>query len=1332
MGFEGEALDHNNTLPLQNDGDPAVSPLAFGNFHVEFLKVRGFERTLRRMGFVFDDSSGGPTHQGGGLHWHGAAYLMEAPGSGGDGYGCTESGGASAPVGSGRAVAVGARGRGGSRPLCVQVSLAGGPSSTDGVNTVVKTLKAVSCVPPEKLVPIAAVPGSELLEWFPCVASAKAKPRDRGEEEERGRCDQYTNPKQSSTRPPIPATAATAAAGIVKDRNAGGKPGAGEADTGQVLISIRYAPLAVGVLEVAVCDAQLASNGNPWSQRLGNLRTLTRILPDQTGGVVGHKTRSTPARRGVQSNLHGDRRSQYVAYSWEDTCPHRMRFNNAFNKQPTTLHVSVVQGDRMIGFASVGVEAIVHDAMVNMARDIKEGHRNPRGSAHDVGAVGLFTDDFSDPVQAWYPLHAPLTGTATGAGLSSTTDDKLPSAPPTAGMEVGRVRVEIKFAPHPKVLVKNWQEGAAVSRATGIAAMKAIFYRLNRSGSLIVETEDLRLALADAVDSFLAKPPPEAGASGGLQQEPPRASHAGEFVLLMYQGIKSNEDPGRGVALAESAADSILTMLERDRTAEVTFAEFCVFLSQAASWQAEAAVGDLIRELAEDNNDDDVCDHDSEDDVRDGDPDEDGAVSLEGRDSHFGGQLSSRITSPTSHPVDADHGNHPQMAMAMGTGRITETNGKLSPRQPFFGSSSLGQEMAKNPFLVSGKGPPAGSSADTNALVELPESPSSRSTSYGNVKILQATDERTTTQAMRNGETACHTPVPRQPLPKDVTRWTVAQVMSWLTEDMQLPVHASKFREASIDGLVLCDLTDTLLNEGLGIPDPLHRLKILRHVQNLCKRQQLPRSHASGKMSWDAPRPRPTPTPRHDDARETFLTPARSIDVAASAAGRPDARSRVVGDRDDKSTVNAVWKPQPRPPPAIPSEEKTIGKPNAPTSPRDTWPAHTNPGAVGEKTTQTTDDFAVTVTDEEPPVAPGLGIATDEDVSSNMRGLGQPGTARLLVGQRTKRDIPVYATTTEVHEVVQTAMWKAAALLEEGSPSGTGDAKPVKELDEYPQAWWGSSEGGSTGRSDSIYDDGANHASSGGRNGNCEKTNEDGGNRQARLLFDEFCSLRTAESSECTHAPKLTRHVLELGIRSLLQVDMKWEQWQLFLDSIPSLRTHGYLNPDEFSAAFAFHHVVRQQHIPRTQLSQHNQPETTCGSLVRSGISDLAVETTAGWGTKAAQDISELREFVLGIADALRTRRPTLGGFISMFDRRGSGEVSGPGDLQNSCWLRPFFTCTFNFTFYNDIFQKSGPSFRLRLCSYCMYVVQQHLSLSSKRYRTCACTCRFQCQSTCP
>lgn len=1203
IGYDGEALDHTPLYELQNDlseENSATSSLALGSYHVEFLKVRGFERTLHRMGLAPQTSLGASPQQESGLQWNGVAYLVEAPGSSGEG----SNGAASAPVASGRAVAVGTRGREASQPLCVQISPVGGCSSNDEVNGTVTTLKAVSYVSLEKLVPVVAVPGSELLEWFPAVD--------------------------------------------VKYESVGARSEAGEADTGQILLSIRYAPLAVGVLDVAICEAQLACK-----PPAGNLKALTRILPAQTGGAIGHKVRSTPERRGVRLDLRGAQRSLSdpstgTVYLWEDACPHRMRFNNAFNKQPATLHVSVVQSDRMLGFASVGVEAIVHDVLTTMAREVMEGSRAPRGSAHDVGPVGIREDDFGDPVQAWYPLKTSLL-TGSKRDGPAPEEGEPSSAPLSGSTEVGRVRVEIKFAPHPKVLVKNWQEGAAVTRATGIAAMKAIFYRLNRSGSLVVDTEDLRLALVDAVEVFLTKPVTDTKTEN-------RVYHAGQFVLLMSQGIKSNLGPRRDVALSESATDSILTMMDRDRMAEVSFSEFCTFLSQAAAWQAEAVVGDLVSELAEDN-DDELCDNDSEDSAVTGDGDGNRSASLEGHDVDDGclhtGQLTALISGkapPLAHtlqhqppPVSIVHNKHsPAGRRFEDRDGTTPSKGKLSARDP---------SRSQAPTRDHTPDPPNEGKAISVALNQDKSAPPSDANG--------GTDKPAPRRAVPKEE---NIPAGRQPgLPKDVSSWTVGQVLKWISEDMQLPKHAYKLREASVDGLVLCNLTDTLLEEGLDISEPLHRLKILRHVEKLCKTQQ-PRQ----------------PHPREGNVRSALLSPHHTRTARGQLSPSPKSNrvGKIAGDgsSDERhrefggTSIGDSQKKKPHPPapPVIPPVEgEALSTPNPRPLQSDT--------VLNERVAKGKRRGVIAGEEGRLPVALGVGTTTEKAVftgtMNNVREalmsderLGQSEAAPLL-SKKPRRHLPANATTSEVHEVVQAAMWEAAGVLEEQTPTGAGTHEQAQGSDDFPPAWRGSSDGESTSKSGGFNGSDIQQGSFGDTS--CERAKEHGRQTGAQLLFDKFCSCHLAAAksprrTECA-LKKLTRHRLEVGTRSLLQIDMRWEQWQLFLDSVVSLRTQGYLNPDEFAKTFAFQSVTHRSTSPRSLPNPDGQPEIT-PRLAECNTGVLA-ETATGWGTTATTDIAELQGFVLGIARALRTSRSTLWGVISAFDRRGTGEVGASKQL---------------------------------------------------------------------
>ncbi|CAN0312812.1 unnamed protein product, partial [Ectocarpus sp. 6 AP-2014] len=1215
VGFEGDTIDRAPPYDIQNAngaGSMTMSPLSFGNYHVEFLEVRGFERTLQRIGIAAEGSFSKHSNQ---LQWEGAAHLAEAPGHGLDGN--TTYGASSTRVGSGRAVAVGARGRGSSRSLCVQVSVVGERLSKEGaIQGTGKTLNAVSYVPPAKLVPIADVPGSELLQWFPCVG--------------------------------------------VKEDATGVKPGSGEEDTGQVLLSIRYAPLAVGILEVAIREAQLQDNDRSSTFGSGNIKALTRLLPAQTGAAMGHKVRSTPGRRGVRTSLLGEDGGDAYAkggtiFSWDDTCPHRMRFNNAFNKQPTTLHVSVVQGDRVVGFASVAVEAVVHDGISTMARETAQSTRKPRGSARDVGPVGLREEDFGHSVQAWYPLHAP-DGKTTSAGESEFSS----SVSGTADTEVGRVLVDIKFAPHPNVLVRNWQEGAATLRANGIAAMKAIFYRLNRSGNLVIETEDLRLALVDAVDEYLATSTAAAKAAVSGTCKPfagtSRASQAGEFLLLMSEGSKSSFGEGSSAALSESAADSILSMMDRDRTAEVTFAEFCMFLSRAASQQADAAVGDLVNELAEDN-EDEGCDSDSDDDALGSDASRNAGANC---DEPHGRRRTRRVPSLIGL---VERSTDQTVRNTQLTGRqdkaTTTENGRLSSPKAFSDSFQY-PESARKPNMD----PPELFTAEPPGRVQDKLSKASRAqdsvdVSRGPNRPAAPAPHHTT----EGNETVKYV------LPEDITSWTVGQVLNWLSEDMQLPQYLHKFRDASIDGLVLCDLTDVLLEEGLGISDSLHRLKILRHMQKLSKKQQQQQQqqkhHKADTTRED--RQQTSPPPRAYAARKSLGVMTGSSDTKEAQAGSPANRSRQTGctavgvDREEDPLPLAT---------GTLAEKKTNSTPIPPSPPGEKAGAKRGTGQGVQQTEDTHKDERFSAgsrsgfSPDEEAFALTMKEVRGEFVTEEVGGEGSP-ESRTGVSQLKNRKrhicIPANATMSEVHEVVQTAMWATAALLED---TNTGQGERVESTGDYPEAWWGSSEGGSTAKSGSIDGADFDYASIGG--GSAEKNRENGGNKRARLLFNELCSFQQggAKSSGTARGLKLTRHRLEVGIRSLLKIEMRWEQWQLFLDSLPRLRTQGFLNPGDFFEAFGFHPLLRRPTTPRSALGGSKQRKFEGepfdfepgrsfdkGSLVSS-------EATSGWETSATQDISNFREFVLGIADALRTCRATLGGVISTFDKRGTGKVS--------------------------------------------------------------------------
>ncbi|CAM9331866.1 unnamed protein product, partial [Hapterophycus canaliculatus] len=415
-------------------------------------------------------------------------------------------------------------------------------------------------------------------------------------------------------------------------------------------------------------------------------------------------------------------------------------------------------------------------------------------------------------------------------------------------------------------------------------------------------------------------------------------------------------------------------------------------------------------------------------------------------------------------------------------------------------------------------------------------------------------------------------PAERKPLPADVASWTVGQVLSWLSEEMQLPKYVHKFRAASVDGLVLCDLTDDLLREGLSISDPLHRLKVLRHVQKLGSQRQQHRHHNRYYH------------PKKDKAENCLCAPKEF--EATKAAGPSGSRPRPEGGGNLHLQLSATL-----------SEKETHIKPMARSSQRSAVAVDVPARHVGK--TLARRDLAEK--SHQPHLGLRLDVMTDEQDFANTMNevrselvfpdpLGEFKAVGSPLAKRSRK-LPGNATTGEVYEVVRTAMWETAALLEEHESTYAARHEGDHDRDDA-----------------SFRDSGIERA-------------EPGAHPHARLLFDKLCSFQQdgTRSLRPQGGSKLTRHRLEAGIRFLLQLEMRWEQWQLFLDSVSCLRTQGYLSLDNFSKAFG---------------------------------GEPAVEATAKKGG------TELREFVLGIADSLRACQQTLGFVISKYVRRDARKIS--------------------------------------------------------------------------
>lgn len=1245
LGFEGEALDHSSRHRALATGEDnaTLSPLTAGNYHVELLDVRGFERTVRRRRLC-SDTCATDESRGAGI-WEGKAYMAAAPATAGD----IDSvhGAPAACVGSGRAVAVSTRGRGGGRFLCVQIStMVGSPSDggdrSDGLRSTSRKVQAACSVTPDKLKPLTEVPGSELREWFPVVAvhsGGSSEVRDGGE----------------------------------------------EADTGQVLISVRYAPLAVGVLEVAVLEAELPDSlGLPRSVS-GTFRALSRISPAKTGASMGHRVRSTPGRRGVRK-IEGEERCQHLTgdtvlrCSWEDTRPHCMRFNSAFNERPTTLHISVLRGDGMVGYATVATEAIVQNTMTSMARNLDTGRRKSRGSAHDVGPIGNREDDFGEPTEAWYPLHSPVLQIPRSDGnkqSSASKKNNTTNAILSDGTEVGKVRVLIRFAPHPMVLLPNWQEAAAIQRAKGIMAMKAVFYRVNRTGNLVVDKEDLRAALVEAVETFIVDPEIVGSRPGrgittssaglrGVHRGGGGMAWAGKFIIHVMQVLQAGRTSYLDFNRAQTAVDAIFTTMERDRSGEVTFSEFCAFLLNAAARYAEAEVGDLLDELAFDNDDD--SDVDSEDDVEIT-PDSSKACAAEdprlrrhGQGEALGNgvvryqqqlpQCEDAVKNGACTGEGRRMGDQLCAPAMCGKSVIVTTAGgnEKATHTAVFGAHPAGQGSVKSPRLGS-------STALTASGVSQP----SRSQVIGYAVprehgfVGRGRTEQTF-QAVTGPVAPEHEPTTR--FFKDIKSWTVGHVLGWLVERLQLPQYVEPFRDASVDGLVLVDLNDDLLKD-MGVPYPLHRLKILRHTQEMIKQQRAREKQAESRLEKRNTQPLYAISSSHHS--EGF--PHKHTGRTTKIAERP--RNWMISDGEGEKQTLAVTK--------LPMNTRSCD--------RKTPGILGTTGAVSMCTLQVDREMAGPMDQEPQPPPVELALnrdsysveeafahAMDEVRDEYLREGDDSGSISVSFGRskNRRRRVPTNATTSEVFEVVKNAMWEAATVLEDRYSASAGAGSPKRHRSEYPEAW-GSSDGGS------MHDIGNQYGASARTTLIDSVACSPFELRGVNLLFAELIGKdrgTTSKRPRNSGGLRLTRPRLAAGIRHILGIEMRWEQFDQFFHSLVDRHSTGCLNLDDFSRAFAFSISATSPESVSSRSSTCEGPGSTPSSTAfgwqnrsnvetnpRTSARESGGQDVVGRAAKASQDMGELRECVMGMADTLRDPRLTLQAVLAKFDPHNSGKV---------------------------------------------------------------------------
>ncbi|KAI9992172.1 hypothetical protein PInf_017557 [Phytophthora infestans] len=85
------------------------------------------------------------------------------------------------------------------------------------------------------------------------------------------------------------------------------------------------------------------------------------------------------------------------------------------------------------------------------------------------------------------------------------------------------------------------------------------------------------------------------------------------------------------------------------------------------------------------------------------------------------------------------------------------------------------------------------------------------------------------------------TPLAPDQAPLEVKQWTTDDVLKWLEQDVGLPQYRDVFERNNVDGCTLVLLEGSDLQLLLGITHPLHRSKLLTHLDRLRDRELLAR-----------------------------------------------------------------------------------------------------------------------------------------------------------------------------------------------------------------------------------------------------------------------------------------------------------------------------------------------------------------------------------------------------------------------------------------------------------------------------------------------------------
>jgi Ca2+-binding EF-hand superfamily protein len=369
------------------------------------------------------------------------------------------------------------------------------------------------------------------------------------------------------------------------------------ATSGTVVLCVRYIPLAVGVISIAVQEAVFSTtNKNSADTDASYVRAQTILTPAAIGST---QLRARKSKR-TRVTLSKQQQQPQVKAVWSGVAAHIMQYSNATVSEAASLSIALQSATAanndsscndatVLGRTCIAVDAVVTQAVAAVIKEIAVKER----AAHTrncIPPIGTLAADYSHSIDdTWYPLTAAASNDV-----------------------IGRVRVAISFAPHPYILSDDSSSsgvtGTAVGshstlQSTGATQMKALFYKLDRNGNGNVDMNELLDALTEACETVECDTDNngtnDAVDIRGIKNGTSKAAKAGKFLLQAADILQIGSS---GMSTADRVA-AIFKHMDTDSSGQLSYKEYIAFVHAATAVQTASHIAGLTADLVHDNSD---------------------------------------------------------------------------------------------------------------------------------------------------------------------------------------------------------------------------------------------------------------------------------------------------------------------------------------------------------------------------------------------------------------------------------------------------------------------------------------------------------------------------------------------------------------------------------------------------------------------------------------------------------------------------------------------------------------------------------------------------------